>query len=89
MFWIGLKLGIYSSAGEFTCMSFPASFGYEMEDAKAFASWGVDLIKYDNCFSKDSGKVGSLALQTAFWRPSLLPKKRATAGGVARLLCLP
>ncbi|KAG0543077.1 hypothetical protein BDA96_02G158400 [Sorghum bicolor] len=46
----GLKLGIYSDAGTRTCGKLmPGSLGYEDQDAKTFASWGVDYLKYDNC----------------------------------------
>ncbi|XP_045794191.1 alpha-galactosidase-like [Trifolium pratense] len=46
----GLKLGIYSDAGNFTCSKrMPGSLGHEIQDAKTFASWGVDYLKYDNC----------------------------------------
>ncbi|KAI3948626.1 hypothetical protein MKW98_027692 [Papaver atlanticum] len=46
----GLKLGIYSDAGVFTCSKkMPGSLGHEEQDAKTFASWGVDYLKYDNC----------------------------------------
>ena len=47
----GLKLGIYSDSGFKTCAGYTASYGFEAEDAKQFAKWGVDLLKYDNCFS--------------------------------------
>ncbi|CAN1166953.1 unnamed protein product [Linum perenne] len=46
----GLKLGIYSDAGNLTCSKLqPGSLGYEEQDAKTFASWGIDFLKYDNC----------------------------------------
>ncbi len=45
----GLKLGIYSSPGPRTCEGYPASYGHEDQDAKSFASWGVDYLKYDWC----------------------------------------
>ncbi|CAL5090744.1 unnamed protein product [Urochloa decumbens] len=46
----GLKLGIYGDAGLRTCSKLmPGSLGYEDQDAKTFASWGVDYLKYDNC----------------------------------------
>ncbi len=48
----GLKFGIYSSAGTKTCQGLPASLGHEKEDAKTFASWGVDYLKYDNCYNQ-------------------------------------
>jgi hypothetical protein len=47
----GLKLGVYSDAGSMTCARFAASLGHEKEDAKVFAEWGVDFLKYDNCFA--------------------------------------
>ena len=47
----GLKLGIYSDSGTQTCARYTASLGYEIQDAQQFADWGVDLLKYDNCFS--------------------------------------
>ncbi|CAH9088332.1 unnamed protein product [Cuscuta europaea] len=46
----GLKLGIYSSAGYYTCSkTMPGSLGHEEQDAKTFANWGIDYLKYDNC----------------------------------------
>lgn len=47
----GLKLGIYSDAGAFTCQVRPGSLFHESDDAKLFASWGIDYLKYDNCFN--------------------------------------
>ncbi|KAI7758188.1 hypothetical protein M8C21_006517, partial [Ambrosia artemisiifolia] len=46
-----LKLGIYSSAGVFTCQVRPGSLFHENDDAASWASWGVDYLKYDNCFN--------------------------------------
>jgi alpha-galactosidase len=45
----GLKLGIYSEAGTTTCAGFLGSLGHEAQDARTFAAWGVDYLKYDNC----------------------------------------
>jgi alpha-galactosidase len=47
----GLKFGIYTSAGTRTCDStgFPGALGHEYSDARQFADWGVDYLKYDNC----------------------------------------
>ncbi len=45
----GLKLGIYSSPGPRTCAGFEGSYGHEEQDAKQFATWGIDLLKYDWC----------------------------------------
>ncbi|GAB2233570.1 hypothetical protein Droror1_Dr00002796 [Drosera rotundifolia] len=51
---LGLKFGIYSCAGNFTCSgTMPGSLGHEEEDAKTLASWGVDYLKYDNCFNNN------------------------------------
>lgn len=51
----GLKLGIYADAGYFTCSkTMPGSLGFEEQDAKTFASWGIDYLKYDNCNNDDS-----------------------------------
>jgi len=48
----GLKLGIYSDAGSNTCSkTMPGSLGHEDQDARTFASWGIDYLKYDNCFN--------------------------------------
>lgn len=41
---MGLKFGIYSSAGTYTCGGYPASLGYEQIDAETFAEWGVDYL---------------------------------------------
>jgi len=45
----GLKLGIYSGPGPRTCGGYPASYGHEAQDAKLYASWGIDYLKYDWC----------------------------------------
>lgn len=50
---LGLKFGLYSDAGTHTCAGRPGSLGHEEIDAKTYASWGVDYLKYDNC--ADSG----------------------------------
>ena len=45
----GLKAGIYESAGTTTCEGLAGSLGYEDVDARTFAEWGIDYLKYDNC----------------------------------------
>jgi alpha-galactosidase len=45
----GFSLGIYEDAGTETCAGFPGSLGHERLDARTFARWGVDTLKYDNC----------------------------------------
>ena len=46
----GFKFGMYSCCGTRTCANYPGSFEHEFEDARQFAQWGVDYLKYDNCF---------------------------------------
>lgn len=46
----GLKFGMYSCAGNLTCAGYPGSFEHEFIDAETFASWDVDLLKYDYCY---------------------------------------
>ena len=45
----GMKIGIYSDAAQLTCGGLTASFGFEEQDAKTFAEWGFDYLKYDYC----------------------------------------
>ena len=56
----GLKFGIYSSPGFETCGGFIGSLHYEEQDARAFASWGVDYLKYDWCsYIVDAGRLAA------------------------------
>ena len=48
----GLKFGLYSSPGPRTCEEYPGSYGHELQDARTFAAWGVDFLKYDWCGAK-------------------------------------
>jgi len=45
----GLKLGIYSSPGPNTCAGYEGTYAHEEQDAKTFAEWGIDYLKYDWC----------------------------------------
>lgn len=47
----GLKFGIYNCAGTKTCGGYPGTHGYEYQDARLYASWGVDYLKYDWCYT--------------------------------------
>jgi alpha-galactosidase len=47
----GLKFGLYSDAGALTCGGRPGSAGYEFQDARQYARWGVDYLKYDWCYT--------------------------------------
>src|SRR5271156_3680521 len=45
----GLKFGIYSSPGAKTCAKYEGSLGHEAQDARTYAAWGIDYLKYDLC----------------------------------------
>jgi alpha-galactosidase len=45
----GMKIGIYSDAAPLTCAGYTASLYFEEQDAKSFADWGFDYLKYDYC----------------------------------------
>jgi alpha-galactosidase len=45
----GMKLGIYSDAAALTCGGVTGSYDFEELDAKTFAEWGIDYLKYDYC----------------------------------------
>jgi alpha-galactosidase len=48
----GFKFGIYNCAGTMTCAGYPGGRDHEEQDAKTYASWGVDYLKYDWCHSE-------------------------------------
>ncbi|KIJ40316.1 glycoside hydrolase family 27 protein [Sphaerobolus stellatus SS14] len=54
---MGLKFGIFSSAGTKTCVGRFGSLGFEEIDSKTYAEWGVDYLKYDNC--NNEGRAGT------------------------------
>lgn len=56
----GFKTGIYSAPGRRTCAGFEGSLGYEEKDAKQWAAWGFDLIKYDRCSYPDDAPYNNL-----------------------------
>jgi len=49
----GLKIGIYSSPGPNTCAGYEGSYGHEEQDARAYAAWGIDYLKYDWCGARN------------------------------------
>jgi alpha-galactosidase len=57
----GLKIGIYSSPGPATCQGLPGSYQHEEIDARTWALWGFDLVKYDWCSYDRIAKDRSLA----------------------------
>ena len=59
---LGLKFGIYSSPGPRTCGGFLGSYQHEKQDAKTYADWGVDYLKYDWCsYDEIAPKVRTVA----------------------------
>lgn len=49
---LGLKAGIYTDIGKHTCYPNPryqGSYGHEDQDARSFASWGIDFVEMDYC----------------------------------------
>ena len=56
----GLKFGMYSCDGVRTCADYPGSFDHEFLDAQTFAEFGVDYLKYDNCYKPDNADGPSL-----------------------------
>lgn len=61
----GLKFGMYSCAGTKTCAGYPSSYGHEFSDAKQFAEWDVDYLKYDFCNFPVSGDAKNAYLTMA------------------------
>ncbi len=55
----GLKFGIYNCAGSLTCAKYPGSRGYEYQDARSYAAWGVDYLKYDWCNTEKLNAEGA------------------------------
>lgn len=69
---LGLKIGLYSSPGPWTCGGCAGSYGYEKQDAQSYSKWGFDYLKYDWCSygnvinglpGNDPLKVSSLSYQ--------------------------
>ena len=58
----GLKFGLYSDAGTLTCQKRPGSRGYEFQDARQYASWGVDYLKYDWCSTSTQNAPASYSI---------------------------
>jgi alpha-galactosidase len=56
---LGLKAGLYSSPGPWTCGGCAASWQHEKQDAQTYADWGFDYLKYDWC---SYGSVAGVAM---------------------------
>ncbi len=68
----GLKIGIYSSPGPYTCGGFLGSYQGEKQDVKTWSDWGIDYLKYDWC------SYGKIALNNSLYelqKPYILMDK--------------
>lgn len=66
----GLKFGLYNCAGTQTCAGYPGTRGYEYQDARLYASFDIDYLKFDWCYTdginaKEAYKTMSKALKVA------------------------
>ncbi|HQH52039.1 MAG TPA: NPCBM/NEW2 domain-containing protein [Candidatus Hydrogenedentes bacterium] len=74
----GLKAGIYASPGRTTCAGYEGSYEHEFQDARTFAAWGMDLLKYDWC--SYSGVADGQGPEM-FMRPYRLMRQAIDDGG--------
>jgi alpha-galactosidase len=72
----GLKLGIYSSPGPKTCAGYEGSYGHEVQDAKQYAAWGIDYLKYDWCSAPQVYEDSSMKAAYALMGEALLQSGR-------------
>lgn len=82
----GLKIGIYSSPGPTTCAGYEGSYNHEEQDAKTWAEWGMDYVKYDWCSYGQIAKNSSLE---ELQKPYILMRKALDNCGrdIAYSLC--
>jgi alpha-galactosidase len=64
----GLKAGIYTSPGPTTCAGYTGSYLYEAQDAKQFADWGFDFLKYDRCSYRNDMGVFTVEMEQKPYR---------------------
>src|SRR5205807_1110705 len=83
---VGLKLGIYSGPGPKTCAGFEASYKHELDDARQYANWGIDYLKYDWC---SYGEVAPKPDRAALMKPyaSMRDALRAQPRDIVYSLC--
>ena len=68
---LGLKAGLYSSPGPYTCGGCTGSYQHEDQDAQTYADWGFDYLKYDWCsyrkiYQAEDGGQGLAGLQKPY-----------------------
>lgn len=84
----GLKIGLYSSNGDYTCEDLPASLGNEMIDAETFAQWGVEYFKYDFCHNVKIPSAAPLINGIELKQDetvTFIPAEKAKLSGLAKL----
>jgi alpha-galactosidase len=69
----GLKFGVYSDAGTQTCGGRPGSKDHEVQDARTYAEWGVDYLKYDWCHTEGQETRASYGLMSRALRATGRP----------------
>ncbi len=79
----GLKFGIYSGPGPYTCAGYEGSYAHEAQDAKTYAGWGVDYLKYDWCSA--SGLYPDSAMRVVYQK--MADALRATKRPIVYSLC--
>jgi alpha-galactosidase len=72
----GLKAGLYTSPGPLTCCGCTGAYGHEEQDARQFARWGFDFLKYDWCSYGSIAKNPDLAAMQKPYRKmgGILPR---------------
>ena len=75
----GLKLGIYSSAAQLTCLDLTGSYGFEQQDANQFAEWGIDYLKYDWCGDAPNNDPAELRLRNQAMSKAIANTKKPIA----------
>lgn len=78
---LGLKIGIYSDAGESTCGGYEGSLGYEDIDAATFASWGIDC---KSALPTAPSNVHLHPIQTSSTTTATSPKSGSTSGNMSQ-----
>ena len=74
----GLRIGIYSVPGPWTCGGCVGSFGHELQDAQQYAEWGFDYLKYDWCSYNPAFEAHRGVKD---WDPSSAPNITYAGGG--------
>jgi alpha-galactosidase len=82
---MGLEFGIYGCSGLLTCERRPGSKGYEQLDARTFAAWGVDMLKYDNCYPDNERDVNGNSNMYA--RARYATMRNALGDGIRLSVC--